>query len=113
MYSNIAFPQHTGISIYTNGSELNKQVTGGVFSAKLDTKITFRLPDHCSVFHLEITVIKESAFVLTKSALTTRNVFIYTDSQTALKSLNYFRVSSKLVKECLDLLVDLTSINVQ
>ncbi|OFC59623.1 hypothetical protein BBW68_14995 [Candidatus Erwinia dacicola] len=117
---NIAFPtreewkrgevdRNTGISIYTDGSKLDHRVGGGVFCATLNTNIAFRLPDHCSVFQAEITAIKESLVVLTKSVLTTRSIYIYTDSQAALKSLKSPMVSSKLVKECLDLLEDLTS----
>lgn len=40
---------------------------------------------------------------------TTRNIFIFTNGQAALKSLKSLRVSSKIVKECLDLLADLIS----
>ena len=98
-----------GISFYTDGSKLDNRVGGGVFSAKLDTKIAFRLPDHCSVFQAEVTAIKESLLVLTKSVITTRSVFIYTDSQAALKSLMSHRISSKTVKDCHDLLADLSS----
>ena len=101
---NIAFPsreewergvvdKEAGISFYTDGSKLDNRVGGGVFSAKLDTKIAFRLPDHCSVFQAEVTAIKESLLVLTRSVLTTRNIFIYTDSQAALKSLMSHRIS--------------------
>ena len=53
--------------------------------------------------------IKDSLLVLTKSILTTRNTFIYTDSQAALESLKSLMISWKMVKYCLDLLVDLTS----
>ena len=68
--------EDAGISIYTNGAKLHNRLGGGVFSAKLDTKIAFRLPEHCSVFQAEVTAIKESLLVLTRSVLTTRNIFI-------------------------------------
>ena len=82
---------------------------GGVFSAKLDTRNDFRLPDHCHDFQAEITAIKESLLVLPKRMLTTKNIFINLRSQVAFKSLKSFRVSSKTVKGCIDLLMDLTS----
>lgn len=48
-----------------------------------------------------ITAIKENILALTNSVLTTKYIFIYTIGQAAL----YLRVSSKIVKEFLDLLV--------
>ena len=60
-------------SIYTDGSKLGNQLGGGVFSAKLDTKNAFRLSD-------------DKEFFVRIRGLTTRNIFIYTDSQAALKS---------------------------
>ena len=50
--------------IYTDGSKLDNRVIGSVFSTNLDTKIAFRLPDHCSGFQAEITVIKANLVVL-------------------------------------------------
>lgn len=91
----------TGISIYTDGFTLNNRVKGGVFSAKLDTRNAFRLPDHCHDFQAKITAIKESLLVLPKRMLTTKNIFINLGIQVALKSLNYFRDSSKTVKKWL------------
>ena len=82
------------ISIYTDGSKLDNRLGDDVFSAKLDTKIAFRLPDHCNIFQAEVTAIKESLLVLTRSAITTRNIA----SQSALRSLMSLRISSKIVK---------------
>lgn len=107
----------TRISIYTDVYKLDKRVGSGIFSAKLDTRIVFRLLDYCSVFQAEIIAIKDIFLVLTKSVLTTRNV-LYTDGQAALNSLKSLRVSSKILNKgyLVDLLVDLTfyfTINVQ
>lgn len=98
-----------GISIYTDGSKLNDKVGGGVYSEKLGTSISFRLPDHCSVFQAEILAIKESLLTLGKNVFTSREIYIYSDSQAALRSLKAFRHTSKTVKECRELLDVLTS----
>lgn len=89
-------------------SKLDSRVRGGVFSIKLDTIIAYRLATHGSILQASIIAIKESIIVLTRSVLTliTRNIFLCTDSQATLKSLKYLRLSSKVVKEYLDLVVD-------
>lgn len=77
----------------------------GVFSEKLDAKIAYRLSD---IFRAKITALNESLTVLIRKVFKTKNICIFPDSQMALKSLKCFRVSSKLVKECPVLLVNLT-----
>lgn len=79
------------ISIYTDVSKLriDKRGEGRDFSAKLDTKISIRQLDYCSVFQAEITVINENLLVLRNRLLKTKNIFIYlyTYMQAALKPL--------------------------
>ncbi|XP_053968462.1 uncharacterized protein LOC128869891 [Anastrepha ludens] len=96
-----------GVSIYTDGSKLNDQVGGGVYSETIFANLSFRLPDHCSVFQAEILAISESLLMLNKSVVTVRDIFIYSDSQAALKSLLSSKHSSKTVKECYKLLTTL------
>lgn len=64
----------TRISIYTDGFKLDKRV--GIFLAKFDTRVAFRLPDHCRVFEAQITAINENLLALTKSVLTIKIIFI-------------------------------------
>jgi len=45
---------------YTDGSKLERQVGGGVYSEQLDIRKSFRLPDHCSVFQADVQAIKKS-----------------------------------------------------
>ena len=97
------------ISTYTDVVKQNNRVKVGDFSAKINTRSAFCLPDDCIVFQAEITAIKENFLVLARSPLTIRNIFIYTDSQGALRYLNFQRVTPKVVKECLDFLVYLAT----
>lgn len=99
----------TGVSVFTDVSKLFNRAGGGVLSAKFDARIAFQLPDHCSVFQAVITAIRKNYLVLTKSVPTTKNISIYTNRQAAFKSLKPLGVSSKIVKELHDFLVDLTS----
>jgi len=48
------------ICFYTDGSKLEAQVGGGVYYEQLNIRKSFRLPDHCSVFQVEVFAIKEA-----------------------------------------------------
>jgi len=53
-WDNLPHQFENAVNIYTDGSKLNSQTVGGVFSPELDIKVSFRLPDHCSVFQAEV-----------------------------------------------------------
>jgi len=48
------------LCFYTDGSKLEGHVGGGVHSEQLNIRKSFRLPDHCSVFQVEVHAIKEA-----------------------------------------------------
>jgi len=52
-------PGTTDAICFYNGSKLEGQVGGGVYSEQLDIR-KFRLPDHFSVFQAEVNAIKEA-----------------------------------------------------
>ncbi|KAM8702706.1 hypothetical protein ACLKA7_000836 [Drosophila subpalustris] len=94
-------PGHSNaLSFYTDGSKLNNQVGGGVFSQKLCINHSFRLPDHCSVFQAEILAIDEALIFLKKSQATPGKVNIYSDSQAAIKSIASTTSKSTSVSKC-------------
>ena len=86
--------------IYTDGSKLNGKVGSGVFSSDLNIALSIRLPDHCSVFQAEITAILEATKQLHCNEIFGKNIYIFTDSQAAVKSLTDIQSTSKLVTEC-------------
>lgn len=108
-WDNGIIDSRNGISIYTDGSKLDEQVGGGFHSEELGASISFRLPDHCSVFQAEIIAIREGLLALKENVLTTREINIYSDSQAALKSLQSPKITSKTVKTCIDVLIELST----
>ncbi|XP_044248539.1 uncharacterized protein [Drosophila takahashii] len=62
------------VNIYTDGSKLNLQTGGGVFSPELDIKVSFRLPEYY--------------------------IFIFSDSQAALRALDSYSTNSLTISEC-------------
>ncbi|KAM8718964.1 hypothetical protein ACLKA7_011636 [Drosophila subpalustris] len=88
------------LSFYTDGSKLNNQVGGGVFSQSLGVKHSFRLPDHCSVFQAEVLAINEALITLKNSHVTSGTISIYSDSQAAIRSIAATTTKSTSVSKC-------------
>lgn len=86
------------MNFYPNGLKLDERVGGGVFS---ELSINLRLPDHCSASGAEIAAIKEAVGWLLLRALAVKEVYIYSDSQAAIRVLSSLTARSKLVGECL------------
>ena len=42
------------INVFTDGSKINNQLGGGVYSAEMWIYENFRLPEHCSVYQAEV-----------------------------------------------------------
>jgi len=59
-WDNLPHQFENAVNIYTDGSMLNSQTGGRVFSSELDIKVWFHLPDHCSVFQAEVMAIQEA-----------------------------------------------------
>ena len=54
------------INIFMDGSKLNNQVGGGVYSAEMGIYESFRLPDHCTVYQAEVTFIQAAMMHIDK-----------------------------------------------
>jgi len=85
-WDNLPHQFENAVNIYTDGSKLNSQTGGGVFSTELDIKVSFRLPDHCSVFQAEVMAIQEAMSHLVTSDDHDIDIFIFSDSQAALRA---------------------------
>jgi len=59
-WDNLPHQFENAVNIYKDGSKLNSQTGGGVFSPELDIKVSFRLTDHYSVFQAEVVAIQEA-----------------------------------------------------
>jgi len=93
-------PIRNAVNIYTDGSKLNSQTGGGVFSPELDIKVSFPLPDHCSVFQAEVMAIQEAMSYLDSSDHHDTDIFTFSDSQAALKALDSYTANSTTISEC-------------
>jgi len=94
-------PGYAGaLNFYTDGSKLDSRVGGGVYSHELHLNLSFRLPDHCSVFQVEVLAIKEAINKLRdyRTEETAKN--INSDGQAALKSLLALTTKSSSVTNC-------------
>ncbi|XP_070071110.1 uncharacterized protein [Drosophila takahashii] len=87
-------------NIYTDGSKLNLQRGGGVFSPELDIKVSFRLLDHCSVFQAEVMAIQEAMSYVDTTKHCNTDIFIFSDSQAALMALDSYSTNSLTISEC-------------
>jgi len=75
------------VNFYTDGSKLNNQVGGGIYSEQLNIRKSFRLPDHCSVFQAEVFAIIEALMLLNDANCQNKLINIYSDSQAAIRSI--------------------------
>jgi len=96
-WDNLPHQFENAVNIYTDGSKLNSQTGGVVFSPEL---VSFRLPDHCSVFEAEVMAIQEAMTHLDTSVHHDIDIFIFSDSQAALSPLNSYTTNSKTISEC-------------
>ena len=94
------------LHVCNKGSKLYKRVEGGFFFKKIwyQNRLLITIPLQCLQSGDQLI----NKVFLFKSMLPTRNIFMYTDIQADSKSLKSLMASSKIVKECLDLVVDLT-----
>ena len=88
------------LSIYTDGSKLDLRVGCGIYSKDLNLSISYRLPDQCSVFQAEVKAIHCTAKWLLDHEIFGENIYIFSDSQAAIKSLAGVSSTSILVNEC-------------
>ena len=85
---------HSGTCCYTVGSKLGEKTGLGFFIEEPDTEFSFRLPDHNTVFQMEVRAITESVSWFRTNTRPT-NVNIFTDSQMAINAITTNRVKSK------------------
>lgn len=85
--------------IYTDGSKSDNHV-GFAYSCDNRT-ISFKLPDHCSIYTAEFIAIKEALLHISKRAR--NNYIIYSDSQSVLTSLRSYHIDHPLAIAVLDL----------
>ncbi|XP_070854745.1 uncharacterized protein [Drosophila suzukii] len=88
------------VNFYTDGSKLNNQVGGAIYSEQLNIRKSFRLPDHCSVFQAEVFAIIEALMLLNDANCQNKLINIYSDSQAAIRSIISTNTNSHTISTC-------------
>ena len=91
-----------------DGSKMCDRLGCGIFIKGSNTKLSFRLPDHCSVFQAEVMAIQKAEQCLLGGRIFYENLLIYSDSQAAINSVTYVVSTSVLVHECRRFLTEIS-----
>ena len=94
---------------YTDGSRKEPQCGAGIYREHPRMNTCISLRRYCIVFQAEVFAILTCAYRGLERGYKVKNILILSDSQSALKALESYEVSSKLVWECLQTLQTLTS----
>lgn len=89
-----------GESIHANadGSELKGRAGVGVHSEQLRIFFSFRLRDYCSVFQAELMAMTKAVIRVQWDAIPPDNIYLFTDSQGAIKPLTKQSTTSKICR---------------
>lgn len=96
---------------YTDGSKTKEGTGAGVHCINPKVEISIPLGKHASVYQTEILAITACAQENIRRGYTRREIYIYSDSQAAIKAINSFQTKSKLTWECLQTLIQLAKLN--
>jgi ribonuclease HI len=95
---------------FTDGSRTDNKSGAGVFGFTPKTNISLSLGTYATVFQAEVSAIL-TCKNLCEKRYSGRHILIHTDSQAALMVLNSHQVNSRLVWECIQALVKLSTQN--
>ena len=96
---------------YTDGSRTDLGTGSGKYGLRPNRSYCFSLGKFATIFQTEIYAILQCAYENIRRAYKNKWIFIFSDSQAALKALSGPKVTSRLVAECLDALFALASLN--
>jgi ribonuclease HI len=102
-------PQEADFSFYTDGSLCNELAGSGIYSDNPELKLDISLGPFVSVFQAEVLAIAECARHCLKERLSQVRIVIFSDSRAALQALMSYKIDSKLVLECRNLLQELAN----
>lgn len=97
------WPPERGVRCYTDGSLSDGRAGAGFFLTGDDMEEVnrrFPLGNYCSIFQAEVFAIIACTNEIASLGLHDKNIFIFSDSQAALKALDNPRTDSKIVSEC-------------
>jgi ribonuclease HI len=105
-------PTKKGLLIwYTDGSKTERGSRAGVYYCGTRIKLSFSLGRHTMVYQAEVYAIKACADENMDRSYKNRNIYILSESQAAIKALGKYQITSKLVWECHQSLMQLARQN--
>jgi hypothetical protein len=89
-----------GLIWYTDGSKTNKGTGAGVYCYGTRLRLSFSLGQYTTVFQSEVYAIKACVDENIDRNYKNRNIYILSDSQAANQALDKYQITSKLVWDC-------------
>jgi ribonuclease HI len=89
---------------YMDGSRKKEDTGAGIPGVRPEIDIKISLVRHATIFQAEVCAIIYCLLENIKRSYCNKRIFIFSDSQAALKALNSFLIKSKLVWNCFQLL---------
>jgi hypothetical protein len=96
-----------GLIWYTEGSKTNKGTGAGVYCDGTRRKLSFSLGQYTTVFQAEVYAIKACVIENLDRNYGNKNIYILSDSRAAIKALGKHLITSKLVWDCHQSLIQL------
>jgi ribonuclease HI len=93
-------PTQKGLMWYTDGSKINEGTGAGVYGYGIRHELSFSLGKYTIVFQAEVYAIKACAVENPGRDYRSRNIYILSDSQAAIKALDNYHINSKLAWNC-------------
>jgi ribonuclease HI len=90
------------ITWYSDGSKMDRTTGSGIYCEQLQIEKSVRLSDHSTVMQAETLAINMCAQATTLLNLRDRNIFIFSDSQAAIKAIGKYTIYTQTVKECIE-----------
>lgn len=110
MEGKISFPG-ASIALYTDGSRNPNGVGVGVFCRRPRIEVSINLGRYATIYQAEVYALVLCARELIDRSTSNKNIYIVSDSQAALKALGSYRITSKLVRNCIESLIVLGTNN--
>jgi ribonuclease HI len=96
-----------GVMWYTDGFKANKGIGVGVYCYGTRQKLNFSLGQYTTVFQAEAYAIKACAVENLDRNYKNRNIYFLPDSQVVIKAFGIYQITSKLVWDCHQSLIQL------
>jgi ribonuclease HI len=96
---------------YMDGSRTKEGTGAGIHGIRPEIDVKVSLGRHATVFQAEVYAIIYCLLENIKRSYCNKRIFIFSDSQAALKALNSFLIKPKLVWNCFQLLLELAEQN--